>query len=144
MCGVSLQGLRTLNLAENQITRLEKLLQLPHLEVLDVSSNRIERIPKFQHDHRRLGTLKLAHNRLSSLADINNLGCFKNLGLLTLEGNCLAAHARPYAIFCLRTLDILDSGTISTQVSVFPSCCACCEKRDMQTVQTKAAGVGER
>ena len=133
------QRLRTLNLAENQITRLEHLSQLPHLEVLDVSSNRIERIPKLQRVHRSLGTLKLAHNRLASLAGIDNLRSFKNLGVLALEGNCLGAHARPYAIFSLPTLDIVDSVTISTQV-----CWGRCARLALAARETEGGRVSER
>jgi hypothetical protein len=123
-----LQGLRTLNLSDNQITRLERLSQMPHLEVLDVSSNRIGSIPKMQRDHRSLRTVKLSHNCLAALADLDNLRALKNLSVLTLEGNPLAAHARQYAVFALRTLDVLDGETISSQVSVFQphsSCWSC-------------------
>ncbi len=119
------QGLRTLNLSDNQITRLERLSQMPHLEVLDVSSNRIGSIPKMQRDHRSLRTVKLSHNCLAALADLDNLRALKNLSVLTLEGNPLAAHASQYAIFSLRTLDVLDGETISSQVSIFEARSSC-------------------
>ena len=110
------QGLRTINLADNEITRLENLLQLPKLEVLDVSGNRIQHISKFEREHRRLHTVKLAHNRLASLSDVEHLRAVQNLSVLTLAGNPLAAHAhtRPYATFHLRKLDMLDNEAISS------------------------------
>jgi hypothetical protein len=111
------QALRTLNLADNEIVRLENFLQLPKLEVLDVSGNRIQALPRLERDHRRLHTVKLAHNRLGCLSDVEHLRAIKHIATLTLEGNPLAviAHARPYTIFQLRTLDMLDGEAISAQ-----------------------------
>ena len=59
-------------------------------------------------------TLKLANNRLASLGEIENLRRLKMLATLTLDGNPLAqhAHARPYAIFQLPTVDNLDEQAI--------------------------------
>ena len=59
-------------------------------------------------------TLKLANNRLASLGEVENLRRLKMLATLTLDGNPLAqhAHARPYAIFQLPTVDNLDEQAI--------------------------------
>ena len=113
----STQALRTLKLADNAIVRLENLTLLPKLEVLDLSGNRILTIAKMERTHQRLHTVKLAHNRLTVLADIENLRAVKNLAILSVEGNPLGAHAhtRPYSIFHLRLLDTLDGHSVTAQ-----------------------------
>lgn len=108
-------ALQTLNLADNEISHLGSLLQLPKLEEVDVSGNRLTCVPQQHRKQARIHTLKLARNRLASVSDLEHLRALINLSALTLDGNPLAAqeHTRSYAIFRLRSLDTLDTAGIT-------------------------------
>ena len=108
----ALASLRELDLFENQLTSVEGLEALVLLERLNLSGNRIERIAPLA-KLPCLTTLRLERNRVASLSDVDALSGLRNLRSLSLRGNAGGAfeapHARPYVLFRLCSLEVLDS-----------------------------------
>jgi hypothetical protein len=83
---IMLQNLEYLNLSGNKITRLPKTIGvLRKLAILDLSDNQLIDIPLWFTNLTRLKELNLAHNQLKSLP--HQITRFRNLKVLNLRGN---------------------------------------------------------
>ncbi|KAL5012079.1 hypothetical protein ScPMuIL_010630 [Solemya velum] len=108
--------LRDLNLAYNSISKIEGLENLINLQVLNVTGNLIQHIPIWI--GKRLKSLRSFHigrNHLQSLNELSKLKTLTDLTHLTVSENPLSelTHYRPYLVFHLRTLEILDSQAVT-------------------------------
>lgn len=119
-----LSKLITLNLAENDIEVLDinALCHLSSLEKLNLSGNKIKRIPSDIYRLSLLTDLKLARNKLEVLKDLNHLVNLPFMVNLTAEdndfydetGRRVTPHEyRMYVVFLLTTLQKLDGSAVT-------------------------------
>eukprot|EP00347_Sterkiella_histriomuscorum_P020586 403337242 len=104
----------SIDLTDNEISRLENLPQLLRLSTLLLSNNRIAKVdPIFAEMCPKLESLILTNNKISNLQEIDNIaqGC-KNCTLLRLSlvGNIVTnlPNYRAYVIHKIPSLRILD------------------------------------
>lgn len=110
--------LRELNLAYNNITKAEGLENLANLQVLNLTGNNIEHIPIWLGKRlKALRTLHIGKNNLQSMSELAKLKPLPDLLELTVAENplCQIPHCRHYLIFHLRTLQVLDSQTVTEE-----------------------------
>ncbi|KAL4219131.1 hypothetical protein ACF0H5_021713 [Mactra antiquata] len=108
--------LRELDISMNCIVKIEGLENLTNLQMLNLTGNMIEHIPIWM--GKRLKSLRvflIGRNRLESLSELAKLKPLPDLIELTVAENPLAEfnHCRPYLIFHLRTLEVIDGQGIN-------------------------------
>ncbi|XP_022094925.1 centriolin-like [Acanthaster planci] len=111
-----LTQLRELDISCNRIGKVEGLETLMHLQSLNLSHNLIETIPAWL--GKKLSALRVFHiagNLLYSLSDVFRLRPLKDLVHLSLADNplCDLPHHRLFAVFHLRTLQVLDKQAVT-------------------------------
>mmetsp|Transcript_4231 Transcript_4231/g.7202 ORF Transcript_4231/g.7202 Transcript_4231/m.7202 type:complete len:262 (+) Transcript_4231:268-1053(+) len=100
-----------IDLSDNEIVKLEGFPRLPRLKTLLLNNNRIARIGDDLGDAiSNLETLVMTGNRLTNLADLDNLSSLPNLTRLSLLDNmvCKKENYRLYTIHRLPKLKLLD------------------------------------
>lgn len=82
--------------------------------MLDITNNLVQRLPPALSTLQALHTFRAARNRLSHLRDLEVLRPLANLSTVALAGNPFTArpHWRPYAVYQLPSVDILDGEAI--------------------------------
>jgi hypothetical protein len=119
MRGLTGLPLIELNLAENDLSRIEHVQDIVTLQRLNLSGNRISRIPSSMARLRNLGMLRLSRNQLSVIEDIANLVELRGLSNITLDDNPMtaerdvAAVTRSFAVHTLPSLAAVSSKAIS-------------------------------
>jgi len=116
--GVTENQFDSIDLTDNAIVKLDGFPKLPRLKQLLLNNNRIARIAKGCSDAiPNLETLVLTNNRLSNLQDLEPLGSFSKLTLLSLVGNPVQAkpNYRLYLISICKSLKILDFKKVKQQ-----------------------------
>jgi hypothetical protein len=103
-------ALQFLDISQNRVHSLEPLGRLTALEELHAADNSVRKIPQ---GFARLGALRvlqLAGNQIGKLAELEALRACGNLTRFNIERNPAAdiAHARPYLVFHLPSVDLLD------------------------------------
>uniref|UniRef100_A0A1S4H499 LKB1 serine/threonine kinase interacting protein 1 N-terminal domain-containing protein n=1 Tax=Anopheles gambiae TaxID=7165 RepID=A0A1S4H499_ANOGA len=103
--------LEELNLSHNQLVNVSALRSLPNLRVLNVSYNRLNKIPTFHVDAmRKMKVLLLSNNFLEDLEGLACLSCCLNE--LDLSGNFIVDHGTllPLStLVALRSVNLLDN-----------------------------------
>lgn len=100
-----------IDLSDNDIVKLEGFPRLQRLRVLLLNNNRLARIGEDLGDSiSNVDTLVLTNNRLTNLADLDNLASLRKLTHLSLLDNpvCKKENYRLYVIHRLPTLKLLD------------------------------------
>merc|ERR1711998_367274 len=101
----------TLNLCDNELSKLDNFASLPRLKTLLVCNNRLVRLdPSIATSLPNLTTLVLTSNHVAHLADIDALVECKMLRTLSLVDNDVSKkhNYRAYVLFRLPQLKILD------------------------------------
>mmetsp|Transcript_27341 Transcript_27341/g.52038 ORF Transcript_27341/g.52038 Transcript_27341/m.52038 type:complete len:265 (-) Transcript_27341:604-1398(-) len=100
-----------IDLSDNDVVRLEGFPRLPRLRTLLLNNNRIARIGEDLGDAiAGMEMLVLTGNRITNLADLNNLSSLTKLERLSLLDNpvCKKENYRLYVIHRLPSLKVLD------------------------------------
>lgn len=98
--------LQVINLSHNQVADFDALSRLPNLKVVDLSFNRLIRIPSFHPDAcRKMQRLLLTSNFIE---DISNVSYLESLIDLDLSENCLLDHSSLLHITALVALQQLN------------------------------------
>ncbi|KAF5832091.1 leucine-rich repeat-domain-containing protein [Dunaliella salina] len=116
--GVTENQFDSIDLTDNAIVKLDGFPKLPRLKQLLLNNNRIARIAKGCSEAiPNLETLVLTNNRLCNLQDLEPLGSFSKLTLLSLVGNPVQAkpNYRLYLISICKSLKILDFKKVKQQ-----------------------------
>ena len=106
----------TIDLTDNEITKLENLPQLFRLVNLLLANNRISRVDlAFAETCPKLESLVLTNNRITSFSEIDNIASCKSLLRLSLVGNLVTnlPNYRSYVIFKMPQLRTLDFQKVS-------------------------------
>jgi len=114
-------GLRTLFLAQNELTSLEGVGTLPKLQVLSVRHNNITSIAALRSDDvPRLRKLFVSENRISRIQEVEGLQSFRFLCDLSLVPNPVTKlpHYRAQVIHRLPRLRSLDSEAVTAEEKV--------------------------
>jgi len=101
----------SLDLSDNEITKLEGFPVLNRIKTLLLSNNRITRIsPNLGEQLPHLETLILSNNKIQNFSDIDNLAELPNLKRLSLLDNVISKkqHYRFYIIHKIPKLKLLD------------------------------------
>jgi len=109
--GASQDQYDSIDLTDNEITKLEGFPQLNRIKTILISNNRIARIANNLGEQLpNLDTLVLSNNKLQNLSDIDPLAEFPNLRRLSLLDNVVTkkTHYRLYVIHKLPKLKLLD------------------------------------
>eukprot|EP01083_Nonionella_stella_P185335 675607_1 len=111
----TLSNLIELDLSGNKISKIECIKQLHVLQKLDLSFNSITAIPGSISYLARLIQLNISRNKLQTIGDVLNLRPCSNLQKLDLNNNPISTlqHYRPYIIYYLSQMSMLDSKAIS-------------------------------
>jgi len=107
----------TLNLCDNELTKLDNFPLLPRLKTLLVCNNRVARIdPSISEALVNLQALILTSNHITHLADLDGLAGLKQLRTLSLYDNdvCTKNHYREYVLYKLPQLKVLDFQKVKT------------------------------
>eukprot|EP00658_Telonema_sp_P-2_P080705 TRINITY_DN808_c0_g1_i3.p1 TRINITY_DN808_c0_g1~~TRINITY_DN808_c0_g1_i3.p1 ORF type:complete len:231 (-),score=70.66 TRINITY_DN808_c0_g1_i3:531-1223(-) len=107
----------TLNMCDNELTKLDNFPLLPRLKTLLCCNNRITRIDgSIGEALVNLHSLVLTSNHLKHLADVDGLAACANLRVLSLVDNdlCTKNHYREYVLFRLPELKVLDFQKVKT------------------------------
>lgn len=102
--------LQVINLSHNQIADFSALQWLPNLKVVDLSFNRLIKVPLFHADAcRKMQRLLLMSNFIE---DIANVSCLESVIDLDLSENCLLDHSSLLhitALLALQNLSLRDN-----------------------------------
>lgn len=111
-----LEEVRNLNLWGQDLTDVSILLQMPHVEVLSLSVNKISTLKDFRNCH-KLQELYLRKNDVAEVSEINYLLGLKELKVLWLCDNPCADHQcyRQLVARVLPNLQKLDNMEITPQ-----------------------------
>lgn len=100
------QYLQHLNLKHNQLISVEAIKWLPNLKTLDLSYNKLTKVPYFHVETlRRLQSLNLSNNLIEDLNGVSKLDLLTELDL---SDNCLLDHSVLYPLSSLMTLKYLN------------------------------------
>ncbi len=110
----NIQNIRNLNLWGNDLEDLGLLREMPNLEVLSISVNRITSLRDFSHSM-SLQELYLRKNQIADLSEIRHLTDLPNLRVLWLSDNPCAQvpNYRTIVIKYLPRLEKLDNEVIT-------------------------------
>jgi len=94
-----LVNIKNINLWGNDLEDLSVLQELPNLEIVSLSLNKINSLKDFQYCH-KVVELYLRKNQVSELAEVQYLVNLPNLRVLWMAHNPCAEHPyyRPYII----------------------------------------------
>lgn len=109
--GATLDQFDAIDFTDNDIRHLENFPFLNRLKQLYLSNNRCSKIDTQLHlSIPNLESIILTNNQLQELGDIDPLGQFKNLKMLSLMGNPITTkkHYRLYVIHRIPSLRLLD------------------------------------
>jgi Leucine-rich repeat (LRR) protein len=95
--------------------QIENLSPLVRLERLNLSGNRIQRIPESIVELQSLQMLRLARNQLNVVDDLVYLGEIPSLLRLRIEDNPISdlSHTSAVAILSIQTLETLDGREVT-------------------------------
>lgn len=97
--------LHTLDISHNELTALDEINFLVNLKHLNLSYNKIQKLPQFAGQIcNRLQILNLSNNLIEDLSSLKNL---VNISVLDLSGNCLTDHISLISLSHLATLQWL-------------------------------------
>ena len=115
----SLVYLKKLDLGSNRITRIEGLSGLDCLTQLSLEDNQISSLQGLE-TLKSIMELYIANNQLRSLKEIQILKEQPKLIILDVSGNpmCSDPGFRPFALFHLRKLKVLDGGNVDPSEQV--------------------------
>ena len=94
--------------------QIENLETLARLERLNLSGNKIERIPESIGQLKRLKIFRISRNALHTIRDLKNLSELEHLTRFVFEENpiSLLPHTRSYAIYHIPSLEYIDGREI--------------------------------
>ncbi|KAJ8921662.1 hypothetical protein NQ315_010571 [Exocentrus adspersus] len=105
-CVDSMILLQSLDLSHNQINKVDFINQLPNLKYLNISYNKLDKIPTFKGQIcSRLQVLILKHNFIEELGGLTSLF---NLVQLDISHNCLLEHKKLLSVSHLISLQWLN------------------------------------
>jgi len=114
--------LRELNFAENRLADInEEICQLARLQLLNLSGNRIRRIPPGMRAMRSLVSLRLSRNQLDTLQDVRHLAGLSQLLKLRIDANPISSQSqdngdtREFVLSTLQQLQALDGQVVDIQ-----------------------------
>jgi len=115
----SLVYLKKLDLGSNRIQRIEGLIGLDCLTQLSLEDNQISSLQGLE-SLKSIMELYIANNQLRSLKEIQILKEQPKLIILDVSGNpmCSDSGFRPFALFHLRKLKVLDGGNVDPSEQV--------------------------
>ncbi|KAJ3265551.1 Leucine-rich repeat-containing protein 9 [Chytriomyces hyalinus] len=112
----TLTKLETLWISDNEISRIEKLRNLANLKELHLGNNKISSIGESMNENRKLETINIAGNKLSSFRDILFLAILPKLASLSLSDPnyadnpiCSLSNYQTHVIYHIPQLRALDT-----------------------------------
>lgn len=111
----------SIDLSDNEITKLENFPYLHRLRTLLLNNNKIQHIGSLGDSLPSLESLVLTNNKLNNLSDIDSLSELPNLKRLSLLDNLITKkqNYRLYVIHKLPHLKLLDFQKIKKQVFLY-------------------------
>lgn len=91
-----LMNLKTLNLSMNQLSDINSIMPLPQINLLDVSSNRLQNLPENFARKSTLKTLSISNNRFTNLGQLATI-IPKGIKKMSINQN-------PWQCFCLEQI----------------------------------------
>ena len=114
-------GFDCIDLSDNALKKLDNFPDMPDLRTLLVNNNLISRVaPDLGSRLKRLDTLVLTNNHISSLSELDNIASFKALRELTLLYNPVTKREnyRLFVIHKIPSLRVLDFTRVRDKVCV--------------------------